>query len=790
MGRPMADLDITGRVTVDASQAEGAFDRVGARAEQMSEAVAGAAGRSGRSIESLGAAGVQSGEKMTRSQSRVRDEIVRSTTAIERLGKTASQRLELKISTKGLDPALFAPYLARLREVEAAQAALARSGREAARAAQETGGSFGAMGGGAALAARAIGALAAAFSVSEFVRLADAATNVTARLRLVTDSAEELTSVQARLFDVAQNSRVSFVDLAGTYAQLARSTKELGVSQDALLGVIATVSKAVTISGGSAESARAALTQLSQGFASGALRGEELNSVLEQTPRLAQAIAQGLGVSIGELRELGKAGELSAEAVLGALQKSAGAVEQEFGRIPLTVGQASTQAANSFLKLVGVTDGIAGASAGAARGISRFARGLDTLSSDINALAGSSNLSDFFFLASNNSKSLGRDLEVTQKEIARLDALLASNPSNAFAQKAARDMRAYADEIRNAQARLADLSGQAGPGGGANFGNERSREASRQQEIRQRTKLSDDANAFRNKRDGVPASYLKDMQELIRLNKAGAITAKEYTEELARMQATLFKKPAGSGRSGASGAANSQIQKAKKDEEDFQSFLRSFDNARYDYLSNRNDKLLREKEQQEADHQDFLRGFDNARYDYLAERNEGLLRAEEDAQKERLELIENANQTLYTDVKSALSNAFRDTKDPIRAFGDALANVVFTRVSSSLARSIVDGLLGIGGKGGGLFGSLFSFDGGGYTGNGPRSGGMDGRGGFMAMVHPKESVIDHTKGQSGGGQSGMTVVNYFSITGPTDRRTETQIAAAAQRGIQRGARNL
>jgi hypothetical protein len=119
----MADLNITGKVTVDASQAEGAFDRVGDRAAKMSGDVAAAAGKAGNAAAQIGAGSERGEQALTRSQSRMRDEIQRSTRSIEQLGKTASQRLELKIQTQGLDPALFAPYLAQLREVERSAAA-------------------------------------------------------------------------------------------------------------------------------------------------------------------------------------------------------------------------------------------------------------------------------------------------------------------------------------------------------------------------------------------------------------------------------------------------------------------------------------------------------------------------------------------------------------------------------------------------------------------------------------------------------------------------------------------
>lgn len=116
--------------------------------------------------------------------------------------------------------------------------------------------------------------------------------------------------------------------------------------------------------------------------------------------------------------------------------------------------------------------------------------------------------------------------------------------------------------------------------------------------------------------------------------------------------------------------------------------------------------------------------------------------------------------TLQGDVKSALSNAFRDSNDPLQAFGDALANIVFTRLSSSVADSLINATFGGGGGGGGFsLASLFSFDGGGYTGRGARSGGLDGKGGFLSIMHPQETVTDHTKGQST-----ASVVNHYNFT--------------------------
>lgn len=216
------------------------------------------------------------------------------------------------------------------------------------------------------------------------IATADSFTRVESRLKLVTSSVAEAEQVQKRLFAVAQASRQGFVGLAEVYAQVARSSAETGISQTRLLGITQTLSQAVALSGSTATSTRAALIQLSQGLASGTLRGEELNSVMEQTPRLAQAIAQGLGISIGELRKFAQAGELTAEAVLGALERAAGNVQSEFEQLTPTVGDAFTQLSNSGGRFVdvlndalGVTNTLAGALQGLSGAIDAAADGFD-----------------------------------------------------------------------------------------------------------------------------------------------------------------------------------------------------------------------------------------------------------------------------------------------------------------------------------------------------------------------------------------------------------------------------
>lgn len=177
------------------------------------------------------------------------------------------------------------------------------------------------------------------------------------KLKLVTSDAKNLADVQNILFDVAQDTRASLEGTIDLYSRLARSTKSLGLSQNDLADVTQTINQAIAVSGATAQEASAALFQLGQGLSAGALRGEELNSVMEQTPRLAQAIADGLGVGIAQLRNMGAAGELNAEKVITALKRQAFVIADEFDQTEKTVSQAFQQIENVALKTFGAIDG-------------------------------------------------------------------------------------------------------------------------------------------------------------------------------------------------------------------------------------------------------------------------------------------------------------------------------------------------------------------------------------------------------------------------------------------------
>lgn len=194
-------------------------------------------------------------------------------------------------------------------------------------------------------------------SVTEFISKADDMSMVNSRLSLVTKSTEEYTRAQTELLSISNGARVAVRGTSDLYAQLTRSTESLGTSQKDLLQVTDTISKTLTISGASATAAEASLLQLSQGFASGALRGEELNSVMEQTPRLAQAIANGMGVSIGQLRTMGAEGKLTAEVVMAALLSQSQIINEEFSKIAINASSGYSVLNNTIDTTVAKIDG-------------------------------------------------------------------------------------------------------------------------------------------------------------------------------------------------------------------------------------------------------------------------------------------------------------------------------------------------------------------------------------------------------------------------------------------------
>ena len=135
----------------------------------------------------------------------------------------------------------------------------------------------------------------------------------------------------------------------------------------------------MAISGASAQAAKAALTQFGQALASGQLRGEELNSILEQTPALAKAIAQGMGITVGQLRSVAAEGKITGEVLVDALTKARASVNELFSKTDMTIGQSITYLNNELTKFVGEAGKGSGAATALAVSVKVLAENLELI---------------------------------------------------------------------------------------------------------------------------------------------------------------------------------------------------------------------------------------------------------------------------------------------------------------------------------------------------------------------------------------------------------------------------
>lgn len=221
----------------------------------------------------------------------------------------------------------------------------------------------------------------------EVLRSADAYTNLNSRIRLVTATQQQANVVSAQVFGIAQQTRASLTATGELYTTLARSTADLGLNQQQLAQITKTVNQSFVVSGASAESAGNAIVQLSQGLASGALRGDEFNSVAEQAPIIMDVLAKALGKSRGELREFAATGGITAKILTDSLLVGAADVQKQFDGMAVTISGASTQIGNAFSRFVGETSTASGAASGLAAVLSTIASNFDALATAVLAVS-------------------------------------------------------------------------------------------------------------------------------------------------------------------------------------------------------------------------------------------------------------------------------------------------------------------------------------------------------------------------------------------------------------------
>jgi tape measure domain-containing protein len=486
--------------------------------------------------------------------------------------------------------------------------------------------------------------LVAAFGVRELVRAGDTFVNLQNRMGALTGSAEGTANAMAHMKRIANESRSDFDSVGDLFAKITFATKAMGLSQQEVADATQTVANTFIISGASAVEASNASRQLAQGLASGTLRGDELNSVMEQNSALAELLAQGLGVSTDKLREMGAAGKITAENILPTLIGATADTSKTVADMNMTIGQAINVLKTQFTTLVGDFNNSTNAFGNVANGINFLAQNMELLIIPITALAVSAIPSMIIALNTLKVAILTNPIGLLATGFAALVSVL----------------------------------------------------------------------MIANKRSKEYGSTLEDLE-------ASKLVQQDKLAEAERLY-TRFK--------------------AHQYELDRDAAQRNIDEI---------DALILAKEEQAKIEEKLQSSIDNLGTTTVT------------AMQESIQITKDFADTVEGQLTNAFQGFFDVASKQFLDFKDLASSVARAVINELINVFIVQKLVGmvtssIGQIQGGMEynnltdgGTLFdSFSGGGYTGNGVRAGGLDGQGGRLAMIHPQETVIDHTKGQSMG----------------------------------------
>jgi len=192
-------------------------------------------------------------------------------------------------------------------------------------------------------------AAGAAFGVKQLFSLSDQMTSNTARLNLIVDDGGSVEALEAKIMASAQRSRAAYLDTASAIASMGANAGAAFSGNDELIAFMEQVNKQFVIGGASAQGQSAAMLQLTQAMAAGALRGEELNSILENAPGIARAIESYMGIAEGSIKQYAQEGAVTAEVVKNALFAAADETNAKFESMPMTWGQIWTSMQNRAL---------------------------------------------------------------------------------------------------------------------------------------------------------------------------------------------------------------------------------------------------------------------------------------------------------------------------------------------------------------------------------------------------------------------------------------------------------
>ena len=309
---------------------------------------------------------------------------------------------------------------------------------------------------GAGIAATAIAALAAGTAAAgvAVARAGDQATESLARLQAATGSIAAAEAAYQGLYRLSQQTGVAVSESAGAFARFALAAREVGATNEQVLALVRTVQQAGIVAGASTSETTATVMQLGQALASGKLQGDELRSILENMPTLAEALARQLGVGVGELRKMGEEGKLTADVVMPALLRAGERINAEFEKLPPTMGrsfsilgEAMTRFAADLDRALGLSQAIARAAQAAAAAVDRTRVGVGLGTPEETARAGQATAQQRLSNADRQSAEIERSitaLEANPRRTVPEDAILETLRRQAAPLRANRE-RAVAD---------------------------------------------------------------------------------------------------------------------------------------------------------------------------------------------------------------------------------------------------------------------------------------------------------------------------------------------------------
>lgn len=237
------------------------------------------------------------------------------------------------------------------------------------------------------LLVKAAGLLGAAFSVSELIRYTNTWTDLNSRVNIATGSIANGAAAMSRLTEMARRTYSSLELTAESFLRNSTAMRDLGYSTNQTLDFVESINNALVVSGAKGERAESVMNALGKAMALGKLSGDELNTVIASGGRIAEALADSMGVTTVELRALGKAGKITGQDIYEGLTSQLETLREEADSMPATIGDAFVLLNNSILEAVGTFDQMSGASGKVAEGIIWLADNLELLTPIVSGLA-------------------------------------------------------------------------------------------------------------------------------------------------------------------------------------------------------------------------------------------------------------------------------------------------------------------------------------------------------------------------------------------------------------------